>query len=336
VRWGVLGATARAAQLAVLPALAASPKADLVAVASLSHPDGTGYEHFGARRTYHRYEELLADDEVEAVYLPLPNSLHAEWTVRAAEAGKHVLCEKPLATRTAEAAEMVAVCEEKDVLLLEAYMTPFHPRSTALTDLIRSRRLGPLRFAHASFTGVVARDEEVPRSSFTGVVERDEDFRSRPETGGGCLLDLGIYCLAPLVAAAKCLPVHVAAGGMLARSGIDASFSAFLDFDKGFTATFDCSFEAPARQRLEVVGTEGSVTVDRAFTPGLQDTTLHLAFRDGRTETIETPGGDPYRGMVDHVAAVLRDSAELRRTPADSIQLLGLMDRLREAAAWAW
>ncbi len=322
VRWGVLGATARAAQLGVLPALAASPKAELVAVASRSKPDGSGYDRFGAPRSYGRYEDVLADDEVEAVYIPLPNSMHAEWTVRAAEAGKHVLCEKPLATRVAEAAEMADACEELGVLLMEAYMTPFHPRSSALADLVRSRRLGPLRFA---------------RSAFTGIVALEDDFRSRPETGGGVLLDLGVYCLAPLLAAAAGrLPVHVASGGMLARSGVDSSFSAWMDFDKGFTASFECSFETPARQTLEVVGTEGSVTVDRAFTPGVHDTELHLSFRDGSTETIDAGGADPYRGMVDHVAAVLRESADMRRTPAQSIELLGLMDRLRETANWAW
>ena len=320
VRWGVLGATARAAQRAVLPALAASPKASLVAVASLSQPDG-GYERFGAARAYGRYEAVLADEEVEAVYIPLPNSLHAEWTVRAAEAGKHVLCEKPLATRAAEAEEMAAVCQEKSVMLMEAYMTPFHPRSSALLDLVRSRRLGSLRFA---------------RATFTGVLEREDDFRSRPETGGGVLLDVGVYCLAPLVAAAGRTPAHVAAAGNLTRAGIDVSFSGWMDFERGFTAAFDCSFEAPPRQRLEIVGTEGAVTVERPFTPGPQDTRLELLFRDGRTETMEAPGGDPYRGMVDHVAAVLRDSADLRRPPEQSREVLALMDRLREAAAWAW
>ncbi|PLS76631.1 MAG: gfo/Idh/MocA family oxidoreductase [Actinobacteria bacterium] len=321
LRWGVLGATARAAQLGVLPALADNPKANLVAVSSRSQAGGAGYDHFGAARAYGTYEALLADDEVEAVYIPLPNSLHAEWTVRAAEAGKHVLCEKPLATRAAEAKEMAAACEELGVVLMEAYTTPFHPRSSALADLVRSRRLGPLRFA---------------RAVFTGVVDLEGDIRSRPETGGGVLLDLGVYCLAPLVAAAGRLPVHVAAGGLLARSGVDVSFSAWMDFEKGFTASFECSFETPSRQTLEVVGTQGSVTVERPFTPGPDDTKLHVAFSDGRTETIEAGGNDPYRGMVDHLFAVLRDSAALRRTPGQSIELLGLMDRLREAAVWAW
>ncbi|HVE47237.1 MAG TPA: Gfo/Idh/MocA family oxidoreductase [Acidimicrobiales bacterium] len=322
IRWGVLGATARAAQLAVMPALAASPKSRLVAVASRSHPDGTGYDTFGAGRTYGSYEALLADEEVEAVYLPLPNSLHAEWTVRAAEAGKHVLCEKPLATRAVEAAEMAAVCKELGVLLMEAYMTPFHPRSSALADLVKSRRLGPLRFARAAFTGIVDLGAD--------------DFRSRPETGGGALLDLGVYCLAPLLAIGRQLPAQVASGGMLARSGVDASFSGWMDFDKGFTASFECSFETPARQNLEIVGRDGWVTVDRPFTPGPEDTQLQLGFRDGTTEIIDAGGGDAYRGMVDHVAAVLRDSADLRRTPEQSVELLGLIDRLREAAAWAW
>jgi len=321
VRWGVLGATSTVAQQAVLPAMAASAGATVVATASRSDRDGTGYETWGAARTYGAYHELLADPEVEAVYVPLPNALHAEWTVRAAEAGKHVLCEKPLATAAAEGREMVDACEEHGVQLMEAYMTPFHPRHAQLVEILRSRRLGVLRFA---------------RACFTGVLEDDDDHRWRPENGGGALLDVGIYCLAPLLLAAGRQPVEVASAGMLSLTGVDTSFHGFLDFGKAFSATIECSFEAPERQSLEIVGRDGSVTVDRAFTPGLDDTVIRLQGRDGTVEEIVSEGGDPYRAMVEHFAAVLRDGVPMARPPARSLELLGLIDRLKKTARWEW
>lgn len=321
VRWGVLGATSRVAQLAVLPALAASPSSTITAVASHSERDGTGYETFGATRTYGSYHDVLTDPEVEAVYLPLPNAFHAQWSVRAAEAGKHVLCEKPLATAAAEAQEVIEACEELGVHLMEAYMTPFHPRHALLEHVVKSRRLGVLRFA---------------RATFTGVLEDPEDHRWRPENGGGALLDVGIYCLAPLLAAAGRVPVETASAGMLTLTGVDTTFQGFLDFGKGFAATVECSFEAPERQILELVGKDARVVVDRAFTPGPDDTTIQLTRRGGEVEVLESAGGDPYQAMVEHFAAVVRGRETMRRPPAKSLELLRILDQLRKTARWEW
>lgn len=317
VRWGVLGATAQVAQGAVMPALAASPKCELVAVASRSRPDG-GYPTFGAARLLPSYEALLADPEVEAVYLPLPNSLHAEWSVRAAEAGKHVLCEKPLATNAMEASAIASACDAAGVVAMEAYMTPFHPRSALLDDVLRSGRLGELRFA---------------RTAFTWVLEDETNHRWSPDFGGGALLDVGIYCLAPLLLAAGRRPVDFAAQSVMTAGGVDSSFTGWLDFGRGFTAVFACSLETPPRQHLEVVGTEATVTVDRAFTPGAGDRAITLVHRDGRTEELQAGGGDSYRGMVDHFSTVLRGGVGLRRTVLDSIELLTLINRLKVVAA---
>jgi len=310
----VLGATSQVARLAVIPALLASPRARLVAVASLSDPDGC--RHLGAR-VHPTYEALLADDEVEAVYVPLPNALHAPWVLRAAEAGRHVLCEKPLAAAAAEAEAMADGCRRAGVVLLEAYMTPFHPRSAVFADVVAGGSLGLLRFASAAFTGVL---------------DRPEDHRWRPEMGGGALLDVGIYCLAPLLAAAGHPPVVVAASAVVAPGGVDASLAGWLDFGDGFTAAIECSFEAPERQGLEVVGTEAAVSMERAFTPGPGDTGFTLRARDGSSRLVECGGGDPYRGMVDHMAAVVRGGSALRRPPAASVELLQLVERLRAAA----
>ena len=316
VGWGVLGATSYVAQRAVLPAIAASPGARLVAVASQRAADG-GAAEFRPLRAYRAYEAVLDDREVDAVYVPLPNSLHREWVVRAAAAGKHVLCEKPLAPTAADAEAMSAACERAGVILLEAYMTPFHPRAQALEALVASGRLGALRFA---------------RAAFTGVLDRRDDHRWRPEMGGGSLLDVGVYCLAPLLASAGRTPARVEASATMAKSGVDASFAGWLDFGDGFTATIECSFDAPERQLLEIVGTEAAVTIDRAYTPGPADTGMTLRHRDGRLEQIVASGADPYREMVEHFQAVVRGSAVTRRPCAASITTLAVLDQLRAAA----
>ena len=315
IGWGVLAATSQVAQKAVLPAIVASPGARLVAVAS--ERASAGGARFGATRAYRAYAALLDDPEVDAVYVPLPNSLHREWTERAAAAGKHVLCEKPLAPTAADAEAMTMACAVAGVTLLEAYMTPFHPRAEAVEALVASGRLGALRFA---------------RAAFTGVLDRPDDHRWRPEMGGGSLLDLGIYCVAPLLAAAGRPPARIEGAAALAKSGVDASFSGWLDFGDGFTAAIECSFDAPERQSLEIVGTEAALLVDRAYTPGFADVAITLRHRDGRVEELVTAGADPYQTMIEHFQAVVRGDAVPRRSCAETITLLAILERLREAA----
>jgi predicted dehydrogenase len=301
----------------VLPAIVASPGARLVAVASeraAAGPDGAAV---GAERAYRSYARVLDDADVEAVYVPLPNSLHREWVERAAAAGKHVLCEKPLAPTAADAEAMAAACQAAGVTLLEAYMTPFHPRAAAVDALVASGRLGDLRFA---------------RAVFTGVLSRPDDHRWRPEMGGGALLDLGVYCVAPLIAAAGRAPVRVEAAAARAASGVDTSFSGWLDFGGGLAASFECSFDAPERQSLEIVGSEGAVLVERAHTPGLEDVAFTLRSRDGGGAEIRAGGADPYLGMIEHFHALVRTGIPPRRSVADAITVLSVLDRLRAAA----
>ena len=316
--WGVIGATSWVAQRAVLPAIVASSEARLVAVASQQAADAGA--RFGAERSYRTYAELLADPAVEAVYVPLPNSLHRPWVERAAAAGKHVLCEKPLAPTAADAEAMAAACAKAGVTLVEAYVTPHHPRARAIAALVAGGRLGALRFA---------------RAVFTGVLSRPDDHRWRPEMGGGALLDVGVYCTAPLLAAAGRPPERIAAAASLTRSGVDVSFSGWCDFGDGFTATLECSFDAPERQSLEIVGTEAALAVDRAHTPGLEDVAFTLRRRDGRTEEVVAGGADPYRAMIEHFGAVVRGGVPPCRSPEDSIAALAVLDRLRAAAGLA-
>ena len=312
LRWGVLGASSTVARHAVLPAMAASPKADVVATASLS-----GHVPAPGARVHDSYEAVLADPDVEAVYIPLPNHLHRPWTEKAAAAGKHVLCEKPLAPTAADAAAMAEACRDGNVLLAEAYMTPFHPRDRAVVEQARLGRLGDVRHA---------------RSGFTFPLRDGANHRWRPECGGGALLDVGIYCLAPLVEIAGRQPEQVSASARMTAAGVDASFAALLDFGDGFAAHVWCSFELPERQLLAVAGTAASVEVEQAFTAGTDETGFDVVGIDGSTVAVDTGGYDPYRGMVDHFQTVVRGGAALRRAPEDSVALLALLDRLRAAA----
>ena len=312
VRFGVLGATSRIAQKAVLPALSREPSCSVVATASLS---GDDYDRFGADSSYRSYQELLDDPSVDGVYIPLPNSLHEQWTIKAADVGKHVLCEKPLASTAPEAARMARACDDAGVRLMEAYMTPFHPRSEALTRWLSEGRLGELRFAHSSFTFKLG----------------TPDHRWRADMGGGALLDVGIYCLAPLLQAAGRAPRELMASAVM-RDDVDASFSGRLDFGEGFTAAFECSFEAPFHQLLRITGTEAALVLERAFTHGFQETKILRRLRDGTMEEINCGGADPYQAMVAHFADVVRGRAEPARPPAASIELLELEDRLKASA----
>ncbi len=318
LRWGILGVSEQVGRKAVLPAFCQSPTADLVAIASRdSERARQEAERFDAGRAYGSYADLLADPEVEAVYIPLPNALHCAWTIAAARAGKHVLCEKPLACTPTEAEEMASTCAAARVVLMEAYMTPFHPRSVRIVELARSGALGELRFA---------------RTAFTFPLDDPTNHRWRPEMGGGSLLDVGIYCLAPLLAAAGQAPADIAAQAVMADSGVDASFSGWLGFPGGFNAAFQTSFETSERQTIEIAGTEGAIVVDHAFTPSTVDLHIWLTKRDGSDQIVVSEGNNPYLAMVEHFAAVVRGDESSRRPPAESIALLRLLDRLRAAA----
>lgn len=318
LRWGVLGVSGLVGRLAVLPALRASASAELVAIASRDPARAeTEAALFGARRSYGAYEALLRDPDVEAVYIPLPNGLHREWTLRAAAAGKHVLCEKPLACTAMEAREMADACEKAGVLLMEAYMTHFHARHRAALEMALSGRLGRLQFIRAAFT-FPANDPQ--------------NHRWLPDMGGGSLLDVGVYCLAPVLALASGAPQALAARSWPAPGGVDAAFSGWLACEDGLTAAFQTSFMAAEEQTLELIGTEGRLRIERAFTAGPEDDGIELVLTDGSTEVVSIPGNNPYRTMVEHFAEVARGKTAPARTTHDSILTLDLMDRLRSAA----
>jgi predicted dehydrogenase len=243
VRFGVLGC-ARVARNRVLPAFPGAPEAVLHAIASRREGLAAQWAaEFGAARGYNSYDELLADPEVDAVYVPSSGDEHAALSIAAARAGKHVLCEKPLAPSVSEAEEMAAAAREAGVLLQEAFMWRHHPRTSRTLQLLHEGAIGPLRQINVSFSFPLP----------------DGDWRRRPERGGGVLGDLGCYGVNAARLFAREEPCDVYARGRFSPAGADLSMQVALRFPGGVLANVDCSFETPWRCRLELVGATGRI-----------------------------------------------------------------------------
>lgn len=308
LRLGVIGANSYVARAAIYPAVAASNEVEIIAAASNSGVPG----EFAAMAR-HSYQEVLDDPAVEAVYIPLPNDLHRQWTERAAASGKHVLCEKPLATSPGDVAAMYSACRSAGVVLAEAYMTPFHPRTTAVIDTVRSGVIGDVRSIRSEFT-------------FTIGPEHAGNYRWVPDHGGGALWDVGIYTLSPILdlldgPTVQNVTSHVGA------SGVDATTTITLTSEQT-SATAVCSFEMPERQLLEVRGTTGTISVHRAFTPSESDDHFVIVRSDGSRQHITTGGADPYRAMLETFARTCRATATWPRTEAATLALIGQISEL--------
>jgi D-xylose 1-dehydrogenase (NADP+, D-xylono-1,5-lactone-forming) len=304
VRWGIIS-TARINER-VFPELEDSAQVELLAVASRSQAAADAYS---AReeipRAYGSYEALLADPDVEAVYIPLPNSLHVEWTIRALEAGKHVLCEKPLDRRVAQVARAFDAAERAGLILTEGFMYRHHPQTRRVQELLAAGAIGELR---------------VLRSSFGFTLDGREDVRLRADLDGGSLMDVGCYCVSAsrLIAGEP----EVALGRqVVAPSGVDVRFSGMLVFRGGVVAHFDCGLDVPDNSLVEAVGSEGMLRVSTPFL--ITDPSIELS-RDGATERIEIPPAGSYRLEFEDMSAAIRGGDG---------PLLGRADALGQARA---
>jgi D-xylose 1-dehydrogenase (NADP+, D-xylono-1,5-lactone-forming) len=312
--WGVLGSGFIATQAAI-PAMQQVPRAHLLAIASSDEQRAQTASHrFGIERAYRGYQALLDDPDINAVYIALPNHLHQEWTIRAAQAGKHVLCEKPLAMSAAECEGMLAACRQANVLLMEAVMYRFHPRMLYLKQVLTAGELGDIRFLHAAF-------------SFP--FDAPGNYRAYPQFGGGALLDIGSYC----VNAARWLigsePYAVQSIISYSQEVIDLSTSAILRFGEGKSAHIQCSFAAAEHQVIEVVGTRCAITVPFAFTAWRDDMTILLIQRGSAFEQKEFAPADPYQLMVAHFTECVLERKPLLYPPEDGQATLRVLDMLK-------
>jgi len=303
VRWGVLS-TADINRL-VIPPLYESPVSDVVAVASRTQERADAYAgEWGIAHAYGSYEALLDDPEVEAVYISLPNGMHVEWSIRCLEAGKHVLVEKPFSRSAAEVARAYDAAGRADRLLMEAFMYRHHPQTAALARLVRDGTVGDVRLVRATFSFTI----------------RAGDVRLDPGLEGGALMDVGCYCVSGsrLVAGE---PVLASARQVVGPTGVDLRLAGTLVFPGEVLGQIDCAFDLPLRQRLEVVGSDGSLLVASPW--GCQDPGIELRRGDER-ERVEVEDIDRYRLQSDNFSRAIRG---LER------QLLGRDDALGQARA---
>jgi len=316
VGFGIIGSGSMVAQLAVLPGLDLSEHAHLVAHCSLS---GSASDRW-ADRAVAGYDDVIEHPDVEVVYVPLPNALHAEWVARAAAAGKHVLCEKPLALDADEAWAMRAAGEAAGVVVAEAWMTPFDPRWRATFGLVDDGLIGDVTHIEARFTFTIAPD-------------RAGNYRWSPALGGGALLDVGIYCLGGPVRLWGSDPESIVATRVAAPSGVDARTDVRLTWQGGRTASIRCSFIDDEQQLLHVTGDRGTLRLDGpAHTGGSAATAIRHVDADGVGRTITVEGGDPYLAMIDAFAAAVRGTGVWPRPVEDSAGMLALLGRIRRAA----
>ncbi len=301
LRWGLLS-TARINQALIKP-LRMSPRNRLVAVASREPGRAQAYAaEWGIPLSFGRYEDLLASDAVDVVYISLPNSLHAEWAVRAAEAGKHVLCEKPLALSVEDVDAIAAASARQGVVVAEAFMYRHHPQTLRVQELVANGAIGALR---------------VIRGAFTFNLDREADVRLDPALGGGSIWDVGCYPISYARAVAGGDPAEVFGWQITGASGVDEVFVGQMRFANGVYAQFDCGFRAPERMLMEFVGSIGTITLANAFKPG-EDAKIELRRDDGSLEVLGVAGQELYLGEVEDLADAVLSGKPPRVSLSDS------------------
>lgn len=317
LRWGVLGC-AGIAKRAVIPGIQQSETGVVAAIASrdMEKAKQTADE-LGIATAYGSYEDLLADTAIDAVYIPLPNHLHKEWTIRAAAAGKHVLCEKPIALNAKEAEEMVAACRLAGVQLVEAFMYRHHPRYTRIKEIIEAGEIGVVRGIHGTFTFNNAKDSG--------------NVRYKRFMGGGSIYDVGCY---PLSAARLILGTEPVAATVQAffspeHDEVDMMASGLVEFPDDIGLTFDCAMWADGRNTLEILGTTGRIEVPSAF---IGNPNFYVISRGERREEVFEPLNQ-YSLQADSFARSVWQEEPLRFEPEDAIQNMRLIDACLQSAS---
>jgi predicted dehydrogenase len=317
LRWGILS-TAHIAHAAVVPAIKASRNGDVRAVGSRNRERAyTFASELGIPQSYGSYEALLEAEEVDAVYIGLPNSLHCEWTVRAAEAGKHVLCEKPLGASALECEEMDRAARKNGVALMEAFMYRFHPRTERVLTLVREGAVGPLAAI---------------QSTFTFRLRRGDDIRLQKELAGGALMDVGCYCVNVSRTLASAEPVEAQAFANWGETDVDSQMAGTLRFESGLLARFDCALTLERRECYVASGPEGHISVNAAFVPGEGETAIEEHRGRGGRSIHVVPGADEYRLMVEHFAEAVLERREVRYPASEAAANLRTIEALYRSA----
>jgi predicted dehydrogenase len=302
VKWGIVSTAD--INRKVIPGAKESPKVELVGVASRDQARADEYARtWEIERAYGSYEALLEDPEIEAVYISLPNTLHCEWSIRALDAGKHVLCEKPLSRRAADVEAAFDAADRNGRFLMEAFMYRHNPQTAKLVELVRGGAIGELRLV---------------RAVFSYSLYDAENIRLRPEVEGGALMDVGCYC----VSGSRLLagePESVFGQPRIGETGTDWVFAGLMRFPGDVLAQFDCGTALPERDELEAIGSEGSLFLDDPW--HCRNPRIELR-RGGEVERIELDPIDSYRLELENLSDAIRGEG----TP-----LLGRQDALAQA-----
>jgi len=316
LRWGVIGCAGIAVG-SVIPGIQQSETGEVVAIASrgIEKAEKVAAE-LNIAKAYGSYEELIQDPDIDAIYVPLPNHLHMEWSIKAMEAGKHVLCEKPIALNAEQAQQMADAAKKAGVHLAEAFMYRFHPRYDRIKEIIRSGEIGTLRGIHGTFTFNNASDSA--------------NVRYRKEWGGGSIYDVGCY---PISAARLILerePEAATVHALLSpeHDNVDMMASGILEFSDSVALTFDCGMWAAFRNTLEILGTEGRIEVPSAF---VADPNFIVHSKDGR-RVEEQPQLNQYALQADDFARVAWGEQAARFTPDDAVANMKVIDACMASA----
>ena len=318
IRWGILS-TAKIGTERVIPAMQQSRNGVVQAIASRTPERAQrAAEALGIPRAHGSYEALLADPEIDAIYNPLPNSMHAEWSIRCAEAGLPVLCEKPLAVDAAEAEAMVLAFARQDLLLAEGFMYRFHPQTQKTLELLRGGAIGDLVLINASF--------DVPLDlTDLGNIRLSHDLV------GGALMDIGCYCInaARLMTGEEPVRAH-GVGRTGEASRVNEVLGGVLDFPSGAVAVIDCSLRSPRVQCHDLRGTRGRIRVETAYVTQPDEATLIETWGvDGEYSRITIPPANSYTLMAEDFADALLHERPPTYPPADGVANMRVIDMLR-------
>ncbi len=290
VRWGILS-TAAIGEL-VLAGARASDRVQVVAVASREFRRARRYALAnGIERAHGTYQALLDDTDVEAVYIPLPNSQHVGWTRRALDAGKHVLVEKPFSRNAADVAEVCELADRKGLVLAEGFMWRHHPQTARVAELVREGAIGTLRVVRAAFS--------IPLEQLRGA----DDTRFDPVLDGGSLMDVGCYCVSAIRLISGAEPARVSGEQVLSARGVDVVFAATMRMDNGVLGQFECGFLTPHRYGLEIVGEEASLFLGDPW--HCREPVIEVRYGD-RVERIVVEHADSYRLQMEAVGDAIR------------------------------
>ncbi|WP_317851410.1 Gfo/Idh/MocA family protein [Neobacillus bataviensis] len=312
IRWGVIS-TADIAKTKVIPAILDSDFAEVAAIASRGDKAKDIAERFSIPKFYASYHKLLIDQEIEAVYIPLPNHLHKQWVIEAAKQGKHVLVEKPAALTAEETQEMVDCCRENNVIFMEAFMHQFHPQHHRVREIVTSGEIGEIKFMRACFSYFL-KDELT-------------NIRLKKEMGGGSIYDIGCYCIHAIRNIMESEPVRVEVFAELdPRTGIDRSAIVYMKLENGINTVFDCSFDMSFRQEYEIVGTKGRITVPAAYRPDVADNAGLVLIESEHGKRSEMISADQYKMQIDHFSQAVIEGYEPSYSAENTLQNMRVID----------